>query len=69
MLIMKNWNLYVETSNDLVARNIIIDESSMLCNLPSADSCDINKQKSYVQVEFEIGLGSILDLHLSLAQK
>lgn len=33
----------------------------MLYNLPSADSCDINKQKSYVQVEFEIGLGSILN--------
>ncbi|RVX13013.1 Retrovirus-related Pol polyprotein from transposon TNT 1-94 [Vitis vinifera] len=48
-----------ETKKVIVNRNVIFDETAMLHDSSSRDSCDKEQQKSSTQVEFEIGSRSI----------
>ena len=50
-----------ETKKVIVSRDIIFYETVMLHDSSFRDSCDKEQQKSSTQVEFEFGLGFILE--------
>ena len=57
---VKGYKLWcLETKKVIISRDVIFNETAMLCDLSSRNYCAKKQHKSSTHVEFDIGLGSI----------